>query len=162
MATLSRVLGRSYTVPALGAFSLVGLLGVFIQLSALAALIGFLGMHYLVATGLAVEAAVLHNFVWHERWTCQIAWAWKTPDMWKRLVRFHVANVAIPRREPHPDAALGGTLLNELRGREYGVDYYLLNPELPGPATDLYFSNSERGSTGRGTPSLWSLRVPPS
>ena len=27
------------------------------------------GMHYLVATAVAVEASVLHNFVWHRRWT---------------------------------------------------------------------------------------------
>ena len=26
-------------------------------------------MNYLIATVLAVEAAILHNFVWHERWT---------------------------------------------------------------------------------------------
>jgi dolichol-phosphate mannosyltransferase len=27
------------------------------------------GLHYLAATALAVELAVLHNFAWHERWT---------------------------------------------------------------------------------------------
>jgi putative flippase GtrA len=27
------------------------------------------GMHYLIATALAVEASVLNNFVWHRRWT---------------------------------------------------------------------------------------------
>jgi putative flippase GtrA len=27
------------------------------------------GWHYLVATVVAVEAAVLHNFFWHQRWT---------------------------------------------------------------------------------------------
>jgi putative flippase GtrA len=26
-------------------------------------------MHYLWATALAVEASVLHNFIWHRRWT---------------------------------------------------------------------------------------------
>ena len=62
------------------AFSLVGVLGIFIQLATLAALTGWLGLHYLVGTGLAVEAAVLHNFVWHESGTNigrgRIAWAW--------------------------------------------------------------------------------------
>ncbi len=28
-----------------------------------------LGLHYMLATALAVEIAVLHNFCWHERWT---------------------------------------------------------------------------------------------
>jgi putative flippase GtrA len=32
------------------------------------------GLPYPVATALAVEAAILHNFVWHERWT----WADRT------------------------------------------------------------------------------------
>jgi len=27
------------------------------------------GVPYLVATAFAVEAAILHNFLWHERWT---------------------------------------------------------------------------------------------
>jgi putative flippase GtrA len=47
------------------------------------------GMNYLVATVLAVELALLHNFVWHEAWT------WKglpVEGRWRRLARFHVAN----------------------------------------------------------------------
>jgi putative flippase GtrA len=42
-----------------------------------------------LATCLAVEAALLHNFAWHERWT----WAgctMGTPA--RRLARFHVSN----------------------------------------------------------------------
>lgn len=27
------------------------------------------GLHYLLATALAVESSVLNNFVWHRRWT---------------------------------------------------------------------------------------------
>ena len=30
-----------------------------------------LGFNYLVATALAVEGAVVHNFLWHERFTWQ-------------------------------------------------------------------------------------------
>ena len=84
------------------AFNLVGLLGVLIQLSTLAVLTGWLGLHYLLGTGLAVEAAVLHNFIWHERWT----WSDRVGDdragMGKRLVRFHLANGAL---------SLGGNLI---------------------------------------------------
>lgn len=50
-------------------FNAVGLLGILVQLGFLGALTGAFGMQYLAATALAVEAAVLHNFLWHERWT---------------------------------------------------------------------------------------------
>jgi putative flippase GtrA len=73
-------------------FNGVGLLGVGVQLSTLAFLRGGLGLNYLVATVLAVEAAVLHNFTWHERWT----WVDRTKllraRLAGRLVRFHLAN----------------------------------------------------------------------
>jgi len=76
-------------------FNVVGLLGVLVQLLTLAVLTGWLGLHYLVGTGLAVEAAVLHNFVWHERWTWADRAGWAKGDAWKRLVRFHLANGAL-------------------------------------------------------------------
>jgi putative flippase GtrA len=47
--------------------------------------------HTAVITALAVEAAVLHNFLWHERWT----WADRPVagrDRLTRLVRFHLTN----------------------------------------------------------------------
>jgi putative flippase GtrA len=50
-------------------FNVVGALGVVVQLSAVAILVGGLGVHYLVATAIAIEMAVLHNFFWHLRWT---------------------------------------------------------------------------------------------
>ena len=49
-------------------FNAVGILGAGAQLSALALLTRF-GMHYLPATALAVETAVLHNYAWHRAWT---------------------------------------------------------------------------------------------
>lgn len=48
-------------------FNLVGLAGIVVQLAVLRLLSG--QMHYLLATALAVEAAVLHNFWWHWKWT---------------------------------------------------------------------------------------------
>ena len=51
------------------AFNLVGLMGIVVQLLALALFHQGLGLHYLAATALAVEAAVLHNYCWHMRWT---------------------------------------------------------------------------------------------
>ncbi len=40
-----------------------------VQAVMLAILLRVTGMQYLVATALAVEAAILHNFAWHRRWT---------------------------------------------------------------------------------------------
>ena len=51
------------------AFNFVGAGGIVVQLTVLHFLIHHLRLHYLPATALAVEAAVLHNFIWHERWT---------------------------------------------------------------------------------------------
>lgn len=50
-------------------FNVVGAGGIVVQAAALAVLVHVAGAHYLVATALAVEAAVLHNFFWHKRWT---------------------------------------------------------------------------------------------
>jgi len=50
-------------------FNFVGALGIIVQLGTLGFLVHVAGLHYLAATALAVEAAVLHNFAWHLRWT---------------------------------------------------------------------------------------------
>jgi len=50
-------------------FSAVGAGGVIVQTVTLGVLLRIAGMHYLTATAVAVEASVLHNFVWHRRWT---------------------------------------------------------------------------------------------
>jgi putative flippase GtrA len=50
-------------------FNVVGLLGVGVQLGAAWILVGLLHLHYLVGSAVAIELSVLHNFVWHERWT---------------------------------------------------------------------------------------------
>ena len=53
----------------LARFAAAGLGGFVVQLGALAALTMVLNVHYLTATIIAVEAAILVNFFWHERWT---------------------------------------------------------------------------------------------
>ena len=50
-------------------FNFVGAVGIIVQLAVLKILNGGLGLHYQYATALAVETAVIHNFVWHERFT---------------------------------------------------------------------------------------------
>ena len=67
-------------------FGAVGAIGFCVQLAVLAALT-HVGVHYLPATALAVEAALLHNYLWHLRWT----WKDRSPQP-GRLFRFHIAN----------------------------------------------------------------------
>ena len=50
-------------------FALVGTSGVIVNSAALAALHGGLGLPLLLASALAVEIAIIHNFVWNNRWT---------------------------------------------------------------------------------------------
>ena len=69
-------------------FSAVGAIGIGVQLAVLATLIAF-NINYLLATAFAVEAAVLHNFIWHRNFT----WADRDSDSWfKRLLRLHFSN----------------------------------------------------------------------
>ena len=70
-------------------FNAVGGMGVAVQLGTLAVLKSALHSGYLVATAIAVEAAVVHNFVWHERFT----WSDRVRPHWKdsatRLLKFN-------------------------------------------------------------------------
>jgi len=50
-------------------FAIAGLGGFVVQIAVLAALTTLAGLHYVTATIVAVEAAILLNFVWHEQWT---------------------------------------------------------------------------------------------
>lgn len=50
-------------------FNAVGVAGMAVQLIVLAILVSGLRMNTLAATVLAVETAILHNFVWHEKFT---------------------------------------------------------------------------------------------
>lgn len=52
-----------------GAFATIGALGFVLQVSVLAALTSLAQWPWLPATLIAVEVAVVHNYLWHERWT---------------------------------------------------------------------------------------------
>ena len=72
-------------------FNAVGIIGVGVQLLVLSVLKSGFGMNYLLATFLAVETTIVHNFIWHERWT----WIDRTRDaggVLARLLRFNLAN----------------------------------------------------------------------
>jgi putative flippase GtrA len=68
-------------------FNAVGILGAGVQLAALGLFVK-LGMHYLLATALAVETALVHNFVWHTRWT----WRDRRGNRIESLWRFQCSN----------------------------------------------------------------------
>jgi putative flippase GtrA len=64
-------------------------MGFALQLTALALLTTVGGWPYVYATAIAVELAVLHNFVWHERWT----WSDRRHSALapgSRLVKYHL------------------------------------------------------------------------
>lgn len=50
-------------------FNAVGAAGIGVQLAALWFLTNALHLHYFTATSAAVALAIVHNFVWHRRWT---------------------------------------------------------------------------------------------
>lgn len=50
-------------------FNAVGFAGVLLQLAVLALLTSGLRMNYVPAIALAVEAAIIHNYLWHQRYT---------------------------------------------------------------------------------------------
>lgn len=69
-------------------FNAVGGIGICVQLATLAILRGILGVNYLLATAVAVELTVLHNFAWHERFT----WADRSGESRVlRLLKFNIS-----------------------------------------------------------------------
>jgi putative flippase GtrA len=76
-------------------FARVGMMGFVVQLVALQALSMLAGLHYTLAVVLAVEAAIVHNFVWHERWTWRDRPAASRGARVDRLVRFNLASGAV-------------------------------------------------------------------
>jgi len=71
-------------------FNAVGVLGIGVQVAVLLTLKSGFHLSYLPATALSVEAAVLHNFLWHERYT----WSDRVQPSWRkslpRLLRFNL------------------------------------------------------------------------
>jgi putative flippase GtrA len=73
-------------------FNAVGAVGMGLQLGVLAVLNRVLAGRYLLATALAIEVTLLHNFVWHVRYTWRDRGDSARLEMWGRLVRFHLSN----------------------------------------------------------------------
>jgi putative flippase GtrA len=76
-------------------FNSVGGMGILVQFGALFLLRSVLDFHYMAATAIAVEAAVVHNFVWHEQFT----WPERAGGNWRdslgRLAKFNLTTGAV-------------------------------------------------------------------
>ena len=70
-------------------FNLVGTVGLVLQLGVLAAWNSLSPAHYLLASAVAVELALVHNFFWHRRYT------WREREAAHPFVRFQVANGSV-------------------------------------------------------------------
>jgi putative flippase GtrA len=69
-------------------FWLAGLGGFGVQIALVAAFTE-MGVHYLVATAIAVEVAILANFVWHQQWTWNDRPTFSARESWMRLLRYN-------------------------------------------------------------------------
>lgn len=80
-------------------FNFVGGIGIVVQFGSLFLLKSVFGFNYLFATVIAVEAAVVHNFVWHEQFTWADRVGRDSRSNWgaslARFARFNVANGAV-------------------------------------------------------------------
>ena len=116
-------------------FNAVGIIGVGVQLGVLAIFRSGLDWSIRVATVAAVECAVLHNFVWHERWT----WAHRGLD-WRRfpgrLLRFNVSNGLI--------SIVGNVVLMELLAVRLHLNYVVSNLMAIGACSLLNFFLSDK------------------
>ena len=100
-------------------FNAVGALGILVQLAALALLVSGLRLHYLLATSIAVEIAVLHNFFWHERFTWKDRAGLSSRQTLLRLLRFNLSTGVI--------SVGGNLLLMRLLAGVLGLNYLIAN-----------------------------------
>ncbi len=100
-------------------FNFVGGVGIGVQFAALYFLRGVLNFDYMFATAIAVEAAVVHNFVWHEQFT----WSDRVESSWResvpRLIRFNLTTGAV--------SILGNLALMKVMVGEGHMNYLLAN-----------------------------------
>jgi len=99
-------------------FALVGAIGITVQLFTLE-LLTAAGCQYLWATAFAVEAAVLHNFIWHQAFTWSDRGTPRFSETAARLFRFHLSNGAV--------SILGNLLLMRWLVGQLGVRLLIAN-----------------------------------
>ena len=100
-------------------YNSVGIMGTGVQLVTLVGLTELLGLDYLMATGLAVETAILHNFCWHERWTWRDRIGGSPRGRWGRLARFNLITGTL--------SITGNAYFTGLYATSLGVHYAVAN-----------------------------------
>jgi len=100
-------------------FNAVGGIGIGVQLAALAVFRSWLKLNYLLATGLAVEIAVIHNFLWHERFTWKDRPPSRPIQSLIRFVKFNASNGAV--------SIVGNLVLMRLLVGKLKVNYIVSN-----------------------------------
>lgn len=73
-----------------GKFNLVGVVGMAVQLGVLSVINRAMPGHYMIATAIAIEITLVHNFVWHLHYT------WRDrrgrSAITGQFIRFHLSN----------------------------------------------------------------------
>ncbi len=100
-------------------FNLVGGIGIGVQLAALATFRSFLHLNYLLATVFAVELAVIHNFLWHERFTWADRPAGRLRHSIARLTIFNLTNGVV--------SVVANLLLMRVLVGTFGMNYIASN-----------------------------------
>jgi putative flippase GtrA len=98
-------------------FNLVGALGMGVQLGSLRLGTHMLPGHYLWTSAFAVQLALVHNFVWHVRYT----WRDRGREMsvWACLARFQLSNGVV--------SLVGNLLLMRILVRDAGLSVFAAN-----------------------------------
>jgi dolichol-phosphate mannosyltransferase len=73
-------------------FGIVGISGIFVNMGVLYYLKEYVGLYYLIAGFLAIELAILNNFIWNDLWTFRQAYSLKLSSTWHRLILFHAVS----------------------------------------------------------------------
>jgi putative flippase GtrA len=115
-------------------FNCVGAIGIAVQLVTLGTLTAGLHFSYLPAAALAVEAAVLHNFFWHERFT----WADRSGESTRliRLLKFNLTTGLV--------SIIGNTMMMNMLIGVGHCNYLLANCVAIATCSVLNFAASDR------------------
>jgi len=114
-------------------FNAVGAGGIVVQLAALGILKSICKVDYLLATALAVEAAVIHNYLWHERFT----WGDRVAgSSWLRFLKFNCTTGLF--------SILGNLLLMWVLVGEAHLNYFVANILTIATCSILNFVVSDR------------------
>ena len=117
-------------------FYAIGGIGFVVQLVVLRALVGWAQLDYLVATALATETAVLHNFVWHEYWTWRDRTVVDGAGLWGRFWRFNAASGTV--------SVAGNVVFTALFVSLFGIHYVVANVLAVATCSVLNFLAADR------------------